>query len=171
MTWTSTSVPYLTPSAPGEPDAWTTQSKGRGSQRILSAGEQHATAEVAAALGLAEGATVVHRSRLILLDGVPIEIVNSHWPAEWAAGTALAELEPIKGGAVRLLADLGWKSGKSIDDLSAELADEMWAPTVEPGTPLLVIRRTLLTHDNAPFEHTVMASWDGHRQRYVLEAS
>ena len=164
-------MPYLSPPPPGAPDAWTEQSQGHGSQRILSAGEQPATAEVAEALGLESGATVVHRSRLILLDDRPIEIVNSHWPAEIAAGTALAEPKPIKGGAVRLLADLGWTAARSIEDLSAEAADELWAPTIEPGTALLVIRRTLLTQAARPFEHTIMASWDGHRQRYVSDNS
>jgi DNA-binding GntR family transcriptional regulator len=171
MTWTSTSVPYLKPPAAGEPDTWTHENKGRGGQRVLSTGEQHASPEVAESLGLEPGATVVHRSRLILLDEVPIEIVSSYWPADIAAGTALAELKPIQGGAVRLLADLGWTAATSIEDVSAELADEAWSPTVEPGTPLLVIRRTLRTHAEVPFEHTVMASWDGHRQRYLLNVA
>jgi len=169
MTSTSTSEPYLTPPAPGEPDAWTRQSKGRGGQRLLAAGEQPASPDVAEALRLEPGATVVYRSRLILLDDEPIEIVTSHWPLAIASGTALAEPKPVKGGTIRLLADLGWTATRSVDELSAEAADETWAPTVEPGTVLLVIRRTLLTQSDAPFEYTVMASWTGQRQRYVLE--
>jgi GntR family transcriptional regulator len=169
VTWTSTSEPYLTPPAPGEPDAWTQQSKGRGGQRVLGAGEQPASLEVAEALRIEPSAPVVYRSRLILLDDEPIEIVTSHWPAAIAAGTALAEPKPVKGGTIRLLADLGWTAARSVDELSAEAANEISAPTVEPGTVLLVIRRTLLTQSDVPFEYTVMASWNGQRQRYVLD--
>lgn len=113
---------------------------------------------------------MVRRTRLILREGEPIEVAVSHWPAEWAAATALAQAKPVKGGTIRLLADLGYLAGPSPDDVSAEIADDANCPQAPRGAPLLVIRRTLLTAEGAPFEYAVMHSWDGHSQRYIVKA-
>ena len=121
------------------------------------------------ALQLADGAEVVRRSRLILLDGDPMEVATSYWPAEWAAGTPLAETKPVKGGTIRLLADMGWITAKSIEDVDAVLSDEANVPHAPARTALLAIYRTMLTADGVPFEHCAMHRWNRQRQRYVLE--
>lgn len=167
MTWTSSSAPYLTPPGPGSPDAWT---QAGGGQKLLEVGVVEANEEVRAALGLEPGAQVVRRTRLILREGEPIEQATSYWPAAWAADTALAGERPVKGGTVRLLADLGWRVAQTIDDLdAAETASAANAPMAPAGTPLLTIRRTAYDQAEVPFEYCVMHIWDGHRQRYVVE--
>lgn len=178
VTWKSTSTPYLSPTGQGQPDAWTRETKGRGAQRILSAGHCAASAETGAALRVAEGGLLVYRSRLILFDDQPVEVVNSYYPAAWASGTALAESARIKGGAVRLVAELGWIAAKTIDDDSAETVADLPADlagveavaAIPTGVPLLVVRRLSVDAAGVPFEYAIMPSWDGRRQRYVLEA-
>lgn len=167
--WKTSSAAYLTPPAPGQPDAWTTETQGRGSQRVFEAGRTEATPEVAEALRLETGADVIHRARLMLVDGEPVEVVLSYYPGRLKGADALAEPRPVKGGAVRLLADLGWTAASVVEDVSVEAAVDDLGEQVPQGTPLLVTRRTVYTRADVPFEYTVMAAWDGRRQRYVLE--
>lgn len=159
-------MPYVAPPKPGEPDAWT---QAGGGQRLLSVDVVDASAEVREALDLAPGAQVVRRSRLILLGGEPIEVATSHWPAEWAAGTPLAEPRPVKGGTIRLLAGMGWTAAKSIEDLDAVRSEEADVPYAPAGTALLAILRTLVAANGVPFEYCAMHRWNRQRQRYVLE--
>ncbi len=86
--WVSTSMPYLTRRDAGQPDAWAEEAaaQGRtGTQRILSAGEAPASAEVGALLGVAAGQPVVFRRRVIELDGAPNELTDTYYPVEIAA--------------------------------------------------------------------------------------
>lgn len=107
--WTGSSAPYL---HSGRGDVWGKEAaaQGRtGTQRILKAEESAAPQEIAYHLRLPDGARVVTRQRLIVLDGRPIELANSYWPVSLAAGTALAGTDRIRGGAVSLLASLGYE--------------------------------------------------------------
>lgn len=161
-------MPYFTPPEPGQPDAWTASGGG---QQLLEVGIVPAPDEVRVALGLEGGAEVVRRVRLILRDGEPIEVAVSYWPAAWAAPTGLAEAKPVKGGTIRLLADLGWLADDTQDDVSAKIADGVSVPQAPAGAALLVIRRTMFTADRVPFEYAVMHAWDGHGQRYITKAA
>lgn len=167
--WKTSSAAYLKPPPLGQPDAWTSETSGRGSQRIAAAGRSGSTPEIATALRLQDGEPVIHRARIVLMDGEPVEIVTSYYPARLAGAGPLAEPKPIKGGAVRLLADLGWTASAAIEDVSAETADPIIHPGAPEGRALLVVRRTVYTAADVPFEYTVMVSWDGRRQRYVME--
>ena len=167
MEWTSSSVPYIVPPKPGEPDAWT---KAGGSQRLLGVEMVAALEDVLSALQLQAGARVVRRSRLIIEAGEPMEVATSYWPAEWAEGTALAEAKPVKGGTVRVLADMGRVAARSVEDNNAEIADDVNCPQAPRGAPLLVIKRIMLDANEQPFEYIVMYRWNGEPQRYVLKA-
>lgn len=172
VSWISTSRAYLTPAPPGRPDAWTQSTGGRGSQRILGVGIVPASVAARAALRLPDGAAgVVRRARLILFDGEPIETVVSYWPAVWAARTALARAQPVRGGAVRLLADLGWHAAVAVEEVGADVADDRTVSQAPGGAALLVLRRTLLTDAGVPFEYCVMHAWDGRYQRYTVEVA
>jgi GntR family transcriptional regulator len=167
--WKTSSAAYLTPPAPGQPDAWTTETKGHGSQRIVAAARIGSTPEVAAALRIEDGEPVIHRSRVVLMDGEPVEIVTSYYPVRLVSVEALAEPRPVKGGTVRLLADLGWTASTVIEDVSAETNEHLAHPGAPEDQALLVIRRAMYAEGGVPFEYTVMVSWDGRRQRYALE--
>ena len=108
--WTGSSAPYL---QSGRGDVWGKEAaaQGRtGTQQILGAGEMAAPQEVATHLAIPPGAPVIARQRLIELDGQPVELANSYWPASFAAGSALAQTGRIRGGAVSLLASMGYEA-------------------------------------------------------------
>ncbi|WP_326739117.1 GntR family transcriptional regulator [Streptomyces sp. NBC_01022] len=159
--WTGSSTPYI---ESGQGDAWGKEAaqQGRsGTQRILSATEEPAPRTVAAALNLETGTTVVTRQRLILLDEHPVEVARSYWPAEVASGTPLTDTGKIRGGAVSLLADLGYKPGTVTEDIQTR------PPTREEAEALqladnsewvLTLTRTITTPDGRPYEVSVMVS-------------
>jgi GntR family transcriptional regulator len=162
------SATYVVPPEIGNPDAWT---QAGGSQRLLEVGVVVAAADVCTALQLSDRTEVVRRSRLILSDGEPMEVAISYWSADWAAGTALAEPLRIKGGTMRLLADMGWRTRSWIDEVDVLLSDEIEEPGVPAGVPLLAIYRTMLSESGVPFEYIVMYRWNRERQRYSGEVA
>jgi DNA-binding GntR family transcriptional regulator len=85
-----------------------------------------AAPEIATALGIEVDDPVVERTRLVLLDGEPVEVASSYYPEHIGQGTALAEPGRIKGGAVSLLADLGYIGDHAEESVSSRppTADE-----------------------------------------------
>ncbi|MGZ3146785.1 GntR family transcriptional regulator [Lentzea chajnantorensis] len=169
--WTSVSMPYVS----GQPgDAWAAEAQvhgGEGTQKLLGVEEVPATAAVAAMLDLERGDPVVVRRRLMLFDGQPVELVDSHYPVVIARGTRLAEPRKIPGGAVAFLAGLGHPPKRVREDVSARLAtvDERTALRLEGQSCVLLLARSLLTEEDRPVEATVMTMVsDGRRLRYEL---
>ena len=154
--WVHESSSYVRPRRPGERDAWSEEAarKGRrGTQRVVQAGEVPAPTEVAAALGIAEGTAVVGRRRVISLDGEATELTDSYYPVAIARGTRLAQPARIPGGAVSLLAGLGYVAQYVREDVRARMPDEdeQLALALEPGVPVLeLVRRT--TQATIPFQ-------------------
>jgi GntR family transcriptional regulator len=151
----SSSDPYTTPQAG---DAWAADAARAGklgTQRLLSVKTSQPTPEVRDALRLASGEQVVSRRRLILADDQPVEVATSYYPAEIAAGTPLADLKKIKGGAVRILEERGYPLEESVDLVTAEpsTAEDAELLGVEEGQPVLVIRRTSGPAEHAPVEY------------------
>ncbi|AWT47533.1 UTRA domain-containing protein [Streptomyces actuosus] len=116
---------------------------------------------IADALDLPSGEAAVMRQRLILLDGRPIELAASYWPAAFASGTPLASTGRIRGGAVSLLAELGYRPGTVTEDIHTR------PPTREEAEALqltdnsewvLVLTRTISTANGQPYEVSVMIS-------------
>ena len=159
--WTGSSTPYI---ESGQGDAWGNEAaaQGRsGTQRILKAEEIPAPQEIANRLNLPPGTPVIKRQRLILLDERPIELAHSYWPADIAAGTPLASTGKVRGGAVSLLADLGYEPGAVAEDVQTR------PPTREEAEALqltdnadwaLTLTRTITTPDGRPYEVSVMVS-------------
>lgn len=159
--WITASAPYLAPRKSGEPDPWAQEAAqgGRtGRNKVLSAGPAKAPDLVAALLGMEPGATAVLRRRLVTLDDQPVEIADSWYPLAIAQGTGLAENKPIKDGALRLLADLGYTAVRHTEDvsvaaLSQELAGLLGLPV---GQAVLELVRTSYTAQDVPFEVAAM---------------
>jgi DNA-binding GntR family transcriptional regulator len=153
--WTGASAPYI---HPNQGDAWGKEgaAQGRtGTQRILFAGEAPAPDEVASALGVQLGQTVILRRRLILLDDIPVELADSYWPLAVAAGTALASPGKVKGGAPTLLAELGCKPAAVMENVRTRPAtpEEREALAMEDsGEWVLTLRRTVTNASNRPYE-------------------
>jgi GntR family transcriptional regulator len=159
--WDEPSAPYLSSRAPGEADAWTdaTSRAGRaGTQQIREVAETIPPPDVATALQLPVGEPAVVRRRTVFLDGKPIETVDSWYPASIASATPLAQPRKIKGGAVTLLADLGYVARGALDDISVRSATGPEADLLglQAGAPVIVVFRTTVSEHDVPFEATVM---------------
>ncbi|AXG78123.1 GntR family transcriptional regulator [Streptomyces paludis] len=171
--WVSTSMPYLTPQPPGGPDAWAAESAARGrrgAQRIVGAGEVAASDEVAELLGVAPGAFVVVRRRVMYLDDEPCELTDTYYPAAIARGTRLAGTARIPGGAVTLLAELGHVGVRVREDITARLPtpEEREALQTAPDEPVLRLTRTTLDGEDHPIQADTM-TMPAHRQRLRYE--
>lgn len=176
MTWDGPSGSYIARRAPGETDAWTDAAAraGRtGSQQIREVAEVVPPTDVADALRLPAGATAVVRRRTVLLDGKPIELADSWYPSSIAHATPLAEPRKIKGGAVTLLADLGYPATGALDDVSVRGAtdEEAGLLGLPAGAPVIVVFRTTVSEHDFPFEAAVMVMVPENRHlRYPLLA-
>lgn len=110
----------------------------------------------------------------MVADGRPVELTDSWYPQEVAAGTALAEPRKIKGGAVTLLADLGYQVHEAREDIvfRGATADEAAQLGLSMGAPVIVLLRTCLTAAGVPFEASVMVMVaEGRHLCYRLIAS
>lgn len=171
--WLSVSLPYVLPRAPGDGDPWVEEAArqgGRGDQHLLTVSEVRAEGEVAEALGVEPGDAVVVRRRLILFDGQPVELADSYYPLSIAGGTPLAVANKIRGGAVRLLADLGYRPGQVREDVytRAADADERAMLHLGDGEWVLCLSRQLSTRDGSPVEASMMRMVPARRLRYEL---
>lgn len=175
--WTATSVPYLAPRPKDQTDAWAEEAAeagGRGTQTLREVTTAPAPPAVAERLRLRPGDGAVVRRRTMFLDGRPVELTDSWYPLAVAEGTAIAERRKIKGGAVTLLADLGYTAGEAEEEIEVRPATEHQASELglPLGTSVLVLTRTTLTADDVPFEVSEMTMvTEGRRLRYRLVVS
>jgi GntR family transcriptional regulator len=104
----------------------------------------NATAEVAAALNITEGATVVVRRSQLHLDREPWSLVASYYPMDIAGGTPLEQAGPAEKGASLVLAELGHRPAGYRDDIYARMPDPAEAEFFQlaTGIPLTVVSRT-----------------------------
>lgn len=104
----------------------------------------NATAEVAAALNVAEGAPVVVRRSHLHLDQEPWSLVASYYPMDIASGTPLEQAGQIEKSASLVLAELGHRPVGYRDDIYARMPDPTEADFFRLATavPLTVVSRT-----------------------------
>jgi DNA-binding GntR family transcriptional regulator len=115
---------------------------------------------------------VILRRRLVFLDDVPVEVADSYYPATIARGTALAETRKIKGGAVTLLANLGFRASVAHEQVTARQATAAERQLLEAtdATWVLHLLRSVEDADGRPFEvssMTMLAS--GRTLHYTVE--
>ena len=146
----------------------------RPEQRIRSVATVIATPEVAMRLNLDESSPIVVRRRVFLLEGQPVALCDSYYPAEWASKrdadrTARADprwcnalIEDPEGPIRRQIA-------RSIDDLIARMPthEEAVELGLPPGVPVVRVLRTVFDSAGLPVEvqDSVMAA-DRHEFRY-----
>lgn len=169
--WNGASMPYVAPQAPGVADAWTQESAGRGGQQLTSVGETTSPEGVRVALQLPPDEPAIVRRREIHLDGEVIELTDSYYPKPIAAGTPLAEHKKIRGGAPTLLASLGYRAGRVVEEVGARgaTAEEAARFALTPGAPVLTLLRTNLTSTGQPYEAMVMVMKVPRVLRYEME--
>jgi DNA-binding GntR family transcriptional regulator len=137
------SNPYV---VAGSGDAWSAEAAAagrRGTQRLLDVSVISPDDEIRAALGVPDDQQVVCRSRLMLLDDVPVEIADSFYPGDFAIGSPLASRGKIRGGAVTALAEVGHAAAEVVETVTARLPDksEMDLLAIASGEPLIVLSR------------------------------
>ncbi|OJF13322.1 GntR family transcriptional regulator [Couchioplanes caeruleus] len=146
--------------APQQRDAWAVDAAAQGklgTQRLLAVETGPPADEVRDALQLPPGAQVVVRRRLILADGEPVEIAASYYPASIAADTPLAENKKVRGGAVRILVEAGYRLDESVERVTAErpTREDVALLDIAEDEPLIVIRRVSAPTGREPVEYAV----------------
>lgn len=175
--WVSASTPYVAPRRKGERDAWTEEAAAhgaKGGQRLTFAGEVPAPTEVAEAFGITEDDTAVARKRVITLDGEPIELTDTYYPAAIAAGTPLADPQKIKGGAVTLLSTLGHTSTQIHESVTARMPNESERDALKLGDrdPVLTLTRIASNSEGEPIQIDLIAMpARGRHLRYELKVN
>lgn len=169
----SASTHYLT-AAEGGGDVWSAEAAAagrRGTQKVVRAGEVAAPDRVADLLGLQRGGQVVERRRIMYLDGEPCELTDTFYPVEIARGTGLAGTAKIRGGAVRLLAELGHVGVRAQEDVAARMPSESERAelALKADEPVLELTRLTLDAHDRPIQADVMVMPPrGQRLRYEI---
>jgi GntR family transcriptional regulator len=156
--WISSSTPYLAPRGTGAPDPWQDEAAkaGRvGAHRLILVERQVPPTRVSALMASEPGAPAVLRRRLVTLDELPVEISDSWYPAAIADGTSLAEPGPIKGGASRALAELGYVAARHVEELAVIDTPDSFRDVLG-DSPVIELTRTSYTAADVPFEVAVM---------------
>jgi GntR family transcriptional regulator len=132
-------------------------SPGGYSYELLQVGREQPPGEVRDALGLPEASVALLRKRLLRHNDRPVELDWSFYPVEIAEGTALEAKAKIKGGAPRVLAELGHAETDMVDTISARM------PTTEevelldlPGVPVIRQFRVIYGPAGEPVEASIM---------------
>jgi GntR family transcriptional regulator len=104
----------------------------------------NASAEVAAALNITEGARVVVRQSHLHLDAEPWSLVASYYPMDIAGGTPLEQAGQIEKSASLVLAELGHRPVGYRDDIYARMPEPTEADFFQlaSAVPLTVVSRT-----------------------------
>ncbi len=123
--------------------------------------------DVADTLGLETGARTVVRRRRYVLDGKPVLLSVSYFPAEVAGGTRIEQVDTGPGGAYARLADAGQPPEWFQEDVTARMPtpEETERLQLPAGTPVLVIHRTVWGPDGRSLELNAMV---GDAGSYVL---
>lgn len=130
----------------------------KGSQRMKDVREVPAPEEVADRLNLTTGDPVVLRPRVMLLDGDPVELVDSYYPVDIARDTPLARSGRMKGGSPAVLAGIGHAGVEYDEKVKAGKAtlEEAHALNLPGGTPVLRLARTVFDAEGQAVEACFM---------------
>lgn len=148
----------------------------RAEQRITEVAEVPAPTDVAERLSLPEGAAVVVRRRLFLVDDEPMQLSDGYYDARLAAGTAITEPRRIRGGVHALIEDPAGPVGQRLVQFVEDLDIRMPTPgestqlSIPPGVPVARVLRTAYTASGTPIEVLdSLIPCDRHVFRYVID--
>ncbi|MDW4903141.1 GntR family transcriptional regulator [Streptomyces griseus] len=115
---------------------------------------------VAAAHGLAEGAEVYARARLVKEGEQPTHTLTSYYRPEHVEGTRLVDPTPGpagRGGGFRVLYDAGYEIDHMKEAIFARAAtsDEVKTLQLPPGEPVVELHRTTYTADGTVVEFAI----------------
>lgn len=127
--------------------------------KVLDVAEVRPPADVAEALGLAEEGTALLRHRMTLHKGEPVELNWSYYPLDIARDTDLMQRAKIRGGAPRVLAEVGFPERRFVDRVSVRPPTTAEVTALDlPATVSVICQMRVIYSDNdRPVEVTVMA--------------
>ncbi|MGQ0576999.1 MAG: GntR family transcriptional regulator [Pseudonocardia sp.] len=143
----------------------------RPAQRLVDVAEAPAPPDVARRLGLAAGDPVVVRTRLFLVEDLPVARCDSYFDVRIARGTAVAERRLVRGGATAVVEDLVGPARRSLDEVSARMptAAERADLRLAAGSPIVRVLRTLHA-DERPIEvQETIAAAERHTFHYEVD--
>jgi GntR family transcriptional regulator len=116
-----------------------------------------ADARVAEALGIAEGADVYERARLVKDAGVPTHTLTSYYRPEHVEDTPLVDPKPgtaTPGGGFAVLTMQGLEPDHMTETFHARMPtpDELDTLELPAGEPVMVLHRTTYTAEDVPVE-------------------
>lgn len=128
---------------------------------------------VAAALRIDEGDTVVVRRRLQIVDDHPWSSSDSYYPLPLVQSTAVMSPNPVAGGIFELLAEMGYRQTRYVDELTVRMPDpdEASRLSIGPGVPVLASARVGLAGDKPVRLTDSVFPGDRHRIVYDLPVS
>jgi GntR family transcriptional regulator len=129
--------------------------------------------EVALRLDIDASTPVIVRRRRFLLEGQPVALCDSYYPALLVSGTPIERNAKIRGGAYAVIEDpdgpIGRRIARSVDELTARMPvpEESGALHLAPGIPVIRVLRTIYDDADRPVEvqDSVVAA-DRHEFRY-----
>ncbi|WP_049568254.1 GntR family transcriptional regulator [Streptomyces sp. SBT349] len=119
-------------------------------------------------LGLDDGARVVVRDRLFVVENEPVQAATSYLPADLVRGSAITQPDTGPGGTYARLAELGFKPVRFSEELRARMPSQPEAERLRlaEATPVVEICRIAFTEDGRAVEMNQMVLDAG---VYVLE--
>jgi GntR family transcriptional regulator len=124
---------------------------------LVKVAEVEPPAEVAELFGLGEGGTAVLRQRITRHQGEPIELCYSYYPSDLAVGTPLVEEGRIRGGAPKVLKDLGFPEIRFEDQVSARMPTSEEIELLDlPEVPVIRQFRIMYSTGDRPVEVSVL---------------
>ncbi|MEE4544173.1 GntR family transcriptional regulator [Streptomyces sp. V4-01] len=132
---------------------------------VVEVAEKDAPEAVAGVLG---GARTWVRDRRFVLDGKPVLLSVSYYPAALVADSAITRHDTGAGGAYARLAELGHEPVRFREEIRSRMptADEADRLRLAAGTPVVLVCRTAFTADGRAVEVNEMVLDAG---SYVLE--
>ena len=146
----------------------------RPSHRVLSSAVEEAPADVAAELGIAEGAPCRFLRRLFLADGNTVGLAETWLPVDALRGhDDLFSRDRLQGGSmyeVLRREPIGLVLDHAAETITPGVADTGSAGLLgcDPGTPVLLIRRVTFTPERHAVECTRLV-FVGDRYEYRVE--
>ncbi len=149
------SASYVAPAADGGAQTWTkalSELGLRGTHSLGRVGEVPAPDDVAAALGIEPGTSVVCRPRVMLADGEPVETADSYYRLAVASGTAIARQGLIRGGVYAVFAAQGFPLADREETVTAGPVTDTERERLALPASACVIRMTIVhrTADGSP---------------------
>ncbi|MEW6695030.1 putative HTH-type transcriptional regulator YurK [Tepidimonas thermarum] len=137
------------------PDVGTLDSEGPATREVLGCRRVRASADVAAALQLRPGDTVVQVTRVLAFHGTPTILEDLWLPGTAFRGLTLATLAEHPGPMYALFeTQFGVRMVRAEERIKAVAAHEVAAERLQvpPGTPLLSVERLAYTYNDVPME-------------------